>query len=34
MTSEAAESLVEDQALQFEELKDYLLKVWVEKSRV
>jgi len=34
MTSEAAESLVEDQALQFEEFKDYLLKVWVEKSRV
>jgi len=34
LTSEAAESLVEDQALQFEEHKDYLLKVWAEKSRV
>jgi hypothetical protein len=34
MTSEAAESLVEDQALQFEAHKDYLLKVWAEKSRV
>jgi len=34
MTSEAAEKLVEDQALQFEEHKDYLLKVWAEKSPV
>jgi glycosyltransferase involved in cell wall biosynthesis len=34
MTSDAAESLVEDQALQFEEHKDYLFKVWAEKSRV
>ena len=34
MTSEAAEKLVEDQALQFEENKDYLLKVWAEKSPV
>jgi hypothetical protein len=34
MTSEAAESLVEDQAFQFEAHKDYLLKVWAEKSRV
>jgi glycosyltransferase involved in cell wall biosynthesis len=33
MTSEAAESLVEDQALQFEEHKSYLLRVWAEKSR-
>jgi glucosylglycerate synthase len=34
MTSDAAENLVEDQALQFEKLKDYLLKVWAEKTRV
>ena len=34
MTSDAAESLVEDQALRFEELKGYLLKVWAEKPRV
>jgi glucosylglycerate synthase len=34
MTSDAAENLVEDQALQFEKLKDYLLKVWAEKPRV
>ena len=34
MTSEGAESLVEDQALQFEEHKNYLLRVWAEKSRV
>jgi glycosyltransferase involved in cell wall biosynthesis len=32
MTSEAAEEVVEEQALQFEEHKDYLLKVWDEKS--
>jgi glucosylglycerate synthase len=34
MTSDTAESLVEDQAVQFEELKDYLLKAWAEKPRV
>jgi glucosylglycerate synthase len=34
MTSDAAESLVEDQASKFEELKGYLLKVWAEKPRV
>jgi len=34
MTSDAAENLVEDQALRFEELKGYLLKVWAEKPRV
>jgi len=34
MTSEAAENLVEEQALRFEEFKDYLLKVWTEKPRV
>jgi hypothetical protein len=32
MTSEAAEEVVEEQALQFEEHKDYLLKVWAGKS--
>jgi hypothetical protein len=32
MTSLAAENLVEEQALQFEEHKDYLLQVWKEKS--
>jgi glycosyltransferase involved in cell wall biosynthesis len=32
MTSEAAEDVVEEQALQFEKHKDYLLKVWAEKS--
>jgi hypothetical protein len=31
MTSEAAEEVVEEQALQFEEHKDYLLRVWAEK---
>jgi hypothetical protein len=31
MTSEAAEEVVEEQALQFEKHKDYLLKVWAEK---
>jgi len=34
MTSEAAESVVEDQALQFERLKDYLIKAWSERPRV
>ena len=34
MTSDAAENLVEEQALRFEELKEYLLKVWAEKPRV
>jgi glycosyltransferase involved in cell wall biosynthesis len=34
MTSEAAESVVEDQALQFERLKDYLIKAWSDKPRV
>lgn len=33
MTSEAAEEVVEKQAIQFETHKDYLLKVWDEKSR-
>jgi len=34
MTSDEAESVVEGQALQFEALKDYLRKVWAEKSPV
>jgi hypothetical protein len=33
MNSEAAEQVVEEQALQFEEEKDYLLRVWDEKPR-
>ncbi len=32
MTSQEAEELVEDQALKFEEHKDYLIKVWDQKS--
>jgi len=32
MTSEEAEDLVEEQALLFEEQKDYLIRVWEEKS--
>ncbi|MBN1829446.1 MAG: glycosyltransferase family 2 protein [Deltaproteobacteria bacterium] len=32
MTSEEAEDLVEEQAVKFEEHKDYLLKVWDERS--
>jgi glycosyltransferase involved in cell wall biosynthesis len=32
MTSEEAEELVEEQAIRFEEQKDYLVKVWDEKS--
>lgn len=32
MSSQEAEALVEEQALKFEEQKDYLLKVWDEKS--
>ncbi len=32
MTSQEAETLVEDQAVQFEEQKDYLIEVWDEKS--
>ena len=32
MSSIEAESLVEDQAVKFEEGKDYLIKVWDEKS--
>ena len=32
MTSLEAEALVEDQAVQFEEQKDYLIKIWDEKS--
>ena len=32
MSSREAEQLVEEQALQFEEQKDYLVKVWDEKS--
>jgi glycosyltransferase involved in cell wall biosynthesis len=33
MTSEEAEALVEEQAVEFEEQKDYLIKVWNEKSK-
>jgi len=32
MSSQEAEALVEDQAVKFEEQKDYLIKVWDEKS--
>ena len=32
MTTHEAETLVEEQAMKFEEQKDYLLKVWEEKS--
>jgi hypothetical protein len=32
MSSEEAEALVEEQARSFEEHKDYLIKVWDEKS--
>jgi len=32
LTSEAAEKVVEEQALQFEEQKDYLLQIWDQKS--
>jgi hypothetical protein len=32
MSSEEAEALVEEQAVKFEEHKDYLIKVWDEKS--
>ena len=32
MTSEEAEALVEEQAVKFEEHKDYLIKIWDEKS--
>ncbi|MBU1902748.1 MAG: glycosyltransferase [Proteobacteria bacterium] len=32
MSSQEAEALVEDQAMKFEEDKDYLVKVWEEKS--
>ena len=32
MSSQGAEALVEDQAAKFEENKDYLIKVWDEKS--
>jgi len=32
MSSKEAESLVEKQALEFEEAKDYLIKVWEEKA--
>ncbi|MBN2199073.1 MAG: glycosyltransferase [Candidatus Aminicenantes bacterium] len=34
MSSEEAESLVEDQALKFEEEKDYLIRVWDERRDV
>ncbi len=34
MTSDEAEQVVEEQARLFEENKDYLLKVWEEKSRI
>lgn len=33
MTSEEAEALVEEQAMKFEEQKEYLIKVWDEKSK-
>jgi len=33
MSSQEADALVEEQALEFEEHKDYLVKVWDEKSR-
>ncbi|MBW2040168.1 MAG: glycosyltransferase [Deltaproteobacteria bacterium] len=33
MSSQEAEALVEEQALRFEEHKDYLIKVWDKKSR-
>ena len=33
MSSQEANALVEEQALEFEEHKDYLVKVWEEKSR-
>jgi hypothetical protein len=32
MSSEEAETLVEEQAVKFEEQKDYLIKVWDERS--
>jgi hypothetical protein len=32
MSSEEAEALVEEQAVEFEEQKDYLIKVWDQKS--
>ncbi|MEJ2724654.1 MAG: glycosyltransferase family 2 protein [Deltaproteobacteria bacterium] len=32
MSSQEAEALVEEQAMQFEEHKDYLIKIWNEKS--
>jgi hypothetical protein len=32
MSTEEAETLVEEQAVKFEEQKGYLLKVWEEKS--
>jgi glycosyltransferase involved in cell wall biosynthesis len=32
MSSEEAEALVEEQAIEFEEQKDYLIKVWDQKS--
>jgi len=32
MSSKEADALVEEQALEFEENKDYLVKVWDEKA--
>jgi len=32
MTSQDAEALVEEQAMKFEEHKDYLIKIWDEKA--
>jgi hypothetical protein len=32
MSSQEAEELVEEQALKFEERKDYLIRIWDEKS--
>jgi hypothetical protein len=32
MSSQEAEALVEDQAQKFEDQKDYLVKVWDQKS--
>jgi len=34
MTTDQAEQVVEEQARVFEDAKDYLLKVWEEKSKI
>ena len=33
MSSQEAEALVDEQAVKFEEQKDYLIKVWDQKNR-